>query len=247
MKRAFAALGSALAYFTIVPIGRFVPNAAPDPLAISFLPFIGTAVGALAGAVAWFLGARGGAWWPIAAWVVLLLGTGSIHVDGFLDCCDALFASAPPARRLEILHDPRHGTFALIGMAVLTVVWLTAIARIPLPHIVLALAFAATLARIAAIVNAWVFPYARAGAVTAAFVSRPNVVIVGAAAILACVIGWFLDPLVFAIVPVAIAVSLLAGWWASKKLGGGLTGDVFGAIVVLIEVASLVTIGIIFV
>lgn len=244
MKHAFAAFCSALSYFTILPLGPFASRVAPDPLAISFLPFIGAAVGALAGLLASLLGAHGSLWWPIAAWIVLIFATGAIHVDGFLDCCDGLFASATPRRRLGILQDPRHGTFALVGMAVLTVVWIAAIARIPLAHLVLSLAFAGALARISAIVNAWVFPYARAGAVTAAFVSPPNVAIVALGAALTSALGWFVDPLLFAFVPAAIACSLILGWWASRRLGGGLTGDVFGAIVVVIDVAALVAIGI---
>lgn len=245
MKRALAGLGSALSYFTILPVGRFVANAAPDPIAISFLPFIGAAVGALAGTIAWALGSHGTVWWPIVAWIASVVFTGALHVDGFLDACDALFAPVPPPRRLEILHDPRHGTFALTGMAIVTVVWVTAIARLPLAHVVLALAFSATVARIAAITNAWIFPYARPGAVTQAFVSPPNVVIVVLGALLACALGWWIDPLAAAIVPSAIAFSLAIGWWASRRLGGGLTGDVFGAIVVVVEVCSIVAIGLI--
>ena len=243
MKRALAGLGSALSYFTILPVGRFVPNAAPDPIAISFLPFIGAAVGALAGALGWFVGSHDKVWWPFVAWAASIVLTGALHIDGFLDCCDALFAPVAPARRLEILHDPLHGTFALTGMAVVTVVWLTAIARLPLTHVVLALAFSATVARIAAIANAWVFPYARPGSVTPAFVSRPNVAIVVLGALLAVAFGWWIDPLVAAIVPSAIAFSLAIGWWAARRLGGGLTGDVFGAVVVVVDVCSLVAIG----
>ncbi|MDP9111988.1 MAG: adenosylcobinamide-GDP ribazoletransferase [Candidatus Eremiobacteraeota bacterium] len=244
MRRGFAALCSALAYFTILPIGRFTANVAPDPLAISFLPLIGAAVGALAGCAALLVPMHARAWWPVVAWIAVIMCTGAIHVDGFLDWCDGMFATATPSRRLEILTDPRHGTFALVGMSMLTAVWITAIARIPLAHIVIALAFSGTLARLAAIVNAWIFPYARAGAVTAAFLSRPNVVIVAIGVLVACALGWLLDPLAFAVVPVAIALSVFIGWWSSMRLGG-LTGDVFGAIIVIVEVGALVATGLI--
>jgi cobalamin synthase len=61
--------------------------------------------------------------------------------------------------------------------------------------------------------------------------------------VLTCVLGWLIDPMVFAIVPASIALSLLIGWWASRRLGGGLTGDVFGAIIVVVEVLTLLAVG----
>ena len=42
--------------------------------------------------------------------------TGGIHLDGYADTCDALASYASPARRREILHDPRRGAFAIIKL-----------------------------------------------------------------------------------------------------------------------------------
>src|SRR5512135_1650336 len=39
----------------------------------------------------------------LAAWCAL---TGALHLDGWADCCDALFVPAGRERRLEILRDP---------------------------------------------------------------------------------------------------------------------------------------------
>ncbi|MEL4105816.1 adenosylcobinamide-GDP ribazoletransferase [Oscillospiraceae bacterium WX1] len=41
--------------------------------------------------------------------------TGGIHLDGLCDTMDALSSHAPPARKREILKDPRAGAFAVIG------------------------------------------------------------------------------------------------------------------------------------
>ncbi len=242
MKRLFDGIVSALAYFSILPLGRLATHAAPGPLAVAFLPFVGAIIGAAAGAVALLLSGHDRAWFPVVAWIACIAFSGAIHVDGFLDCCDGLFVSATPERRLEILHDPQHGTFAVVGMAMLAVTWLAAIAGLPASHAVLALAFTGSLARISAIANSLVFPYARPGAVTQAFVARPNSIVLVLALLVTCVLGWSLDPLLFGIIPGAIALSLLLGWWASRRLGGGLTGDVFGAIIVVVEVCALVVV-----
>ena len=52
-----------------------------------------------------------------AAGYVLLpvLLTGGIHLDGFLDTCDALHSYASTEKKLEILKDPHVGAFAVIG------------------------------------------------------------------------------------------------------------------------------------
>src|SRR5512145_806989 len=48
----------------------------------------------------------------LVVWVLL---TGGLHLDGLADCCDGLFASTTVERRLEIMKDPRVGTFAVLG------------------------------------------------------------------------------------------------------------------------------------
>ncbi|HBM16532.1 MAG TPA: adenosylcobinamide-GDP ribazoletransferase [Lentisphaeria bacterium] len=50
---------------------------------------------------------------------LLFLLTGGLHLDGFADSCDALMCSAPPSKRIEILHDSRLGAFATIGLILL--------------------------------------------------------------------------------------------------------------------------------
>ncbi len=56
----------------------------------------------------------------VLLYVVALLTTGFIHIDGFSDVIDALFA--PPEKRLEVLKDPRVGA---CGATALTLLVLT--------------------------------------------------------------------------------------------------------------------------
>jgi len=46
-----------------------------------------------------------------------LLITGGIHMDGFMDTCDALASWQTKERRLEILKDSHAGAFAVMGCA----------------------------------------------------------------------------------------------------------------------------------
>ena len=178
MRRALRACADAFAYFTVLPAGRFASAGAPDAYALSFLPLVGAIVGGIAGGIGYAAFVVLHVNWAFAvAWAAAIGLTGAIHVDGFLDACDGLLVTATPQRRLEIMTDPRHGTFAVVGMAVLTVFWLIALAPVPPERLPLVLAWSGALARLAVVPNAWAFPYARGGAMSATFASRPSFVL----------------------------------------------------------------------
>lgn len=60
----------------------------------------------------------------VAPWCL----TGFIHLDGFMDCCDAVLSRREQARRREILKDSHVGSFAVICLVLLAMagysVWL---------------------------------------------------------------------------------------------------------------------------
>lgn len=60
----------------------------------------------------------------VAPWCL----TGFIHLDGFMDCCDAVLSRREQARRREILKDSHVGSFAVICLVLLATagysVWL---------------------------------------------------------------------------------------------------------------------------
>ena len=45
--------------------------------------------------------------------------SGFMHLDGYMDCCDAIFSRAPLEKKKQILKDSRVGAFAVIWMIVL--------------------------------------------------------------------------------------------------------------------------------
>jgi adenosylcobinamide-GDP ribazoletransferase len=246
MLRALRACADAFAYFTVIPMGRLTSGAAPDAYALSFLPLVGAIVGGIAGGIGYAAFAVLHVNWAFAvAWAAAIGLTGAIHVDGFLDACDGLLVTATPQRRMEIMADPRHGTFAVVGMAVLTVFWLLALAPVAPERLPLLLAWSGALARLAVVPNAWAFPYARTGAMSATFASRPSFVLFAMSFALVEALAWCVAPVALLVAPVAIVLALIGGVWASRRLGGGLTGDVYGAIVVKLEVLALLSAAII--
>ncbi len=233
------ALRTAFAYFSILPAGF---AEAPQAGALAALPFVGIVLGGLAGTLGWLASLVLPA--PLAivvAFAATIVLSGGIHLDGFLDACDALFASVPAARRFEILKDPRHGTFALAGLAIAVPAWLAAIAAITPAAWPWSLAFCAGAARAAAVSNALRVPYAQGGASARVFEERPNLVAIALGVVATAACCWLHPPLALLLVP-AFAAALFIGSWCASRLDGVLVGDCYGAIVVVLEIALLASV-----
>ena len=244
MSPAWRGLGGAIAYYTVVPAGRFASSEPPDAASLGWLPPIGAVTGAIAGLAGWaafrWLHVP---WSFVLAWAVAVGLTGAVHLDGFLDACDGLFAATSPQRRLEILKDPRHGTFAVVAMAIATAFWLAALATIAPWRYPLVLAYSGAVARFAVMPNAWLFPYARpGGGMSRTFGSRPSVVALMLGFLLVEVLAWFVAPWALVVAPIVAIFAWTGAKWSSLRLGGGLTGDVYGALIVATEVLVLLAI-----
>src|SRR5699024_2325245 len=47
-------------------------------------------------------------------WLLMIILSGGIHLDGWIDTSDAYFSFKDPEKRLEILQDPRVGAFGVL-------------------------------------------------------------------------------------------------------------------------------------
>lgn len=83
------------------------------------LPAVGLVVGALWAGLGWlglrFLAPVAGALLAALPWML----TGFIHLDGYMDTCDAILSWRPLEKRLEILKDSHTGAFAVVGIVLL--------------------------------------------------------------------------------------------------------------------------------
>ena len=110
----------AFAMFSAIPMPQPVWNEKNMRYALCAFPLIGIACG-----VSWWV------WCSVCGFLALpvflrgaglcilpVLITGGIHLDGYADTCDALASHAEPAKKQEILKDPRCGAFAVIRLLV---------------------------------------------------------------------------------------------------------------------------------
>jgi adenosylcobinamide-GDP ribazoletransferase len=202
-------------------------------------PLVGLVIGALTwlawkGAILIFPPLVAG----IAALIVWVLLTGGLHLDGLADCCDGLLVSAPVGRRLEIMKDPQVGAFGVIGLILVLFLKAATLASLTQDSS-LGILLAASLARWC-ILPAGLLPLARTSGMGADFVLglQRSFILWGAAIpiVITILLGSRGLLSTFVGTGAAILVLLLA-----KSRIGGLTGDVFGMIVEIVETSVLQT------
>jgi len=232
-------LSLGLSFLTVIPV-RLKGELLPGDLgrAAGWFPFIGAVLGAVvAGAFTGlnlFFPPLLAAALATALWIGL---AGGLHLDGLADCCDGMLSASSPERRLEIMKDPRLGTFGGIGLFLAVLLKVTCLFSIPGGQVWIALPLAAATAR-------WLLllagrqPLARPGGMGADFSSGltlnaflPAALVVGLLAVLG---GWRGVGAFLAAHLAALLVFRLA-----KSRLGGVTGDVFGLVVELGELVVL--------
>jgi len=182
---------------------------------------------------------------PLVAGVIALIVwvslTGGLHLDGLADCCDGLFASASVERRLEIMKDPHMGAFGVIGLILvlfLKVATLASLASLT-PASSFGILLAASLARWC-ILPAGLLPLARpsGSGMGADFASgfRYSFIFWGAIIPLVIAILLGLRGILSILAGLGAAGSVL---WLAKSRIGGVTGDVFGMVVEIVEAVVL--------
>jgi len=171
----------------------------------------------------------------LVVWVGL---TGGLHLDGLADCCDGLLSSTSPERRLEIMKDPHLGTFGGIGL-ILVLFSKTIALSILTSSNGLGIILAATVSRWM-ILPASLLPLANPDGMAADFASgfKRSVVFISAVFPLglACLLG---IPGFFALVAAGVAAAAVLAFSYSRI--NGVTGDVFGMLVEVTEVAVLLS------
>lgn len=119
MMKILRAFFMSLGMFTALPCPYRPWDEDARDMMLVCLPLVGALLGLL-----WALvGMAGLALLPgIAAALIAALPwllTGFIHLDGYMDTCDAILSWRPLEKRLRILKDTHTGAFAVVGMVLL--------------------------------------------------------------------------------------------------------------------------------
>ncbi len=206
--------------------------------AVGYFPLVGLFIGGLL----WGANELMRDLWPpgiratltLALWT---LATGALHLDGFLDACDGVFGANTPERRLEIMRDEHVGAFAVIGGALLISTKFAALTALPdtlAPYLL-----APALGRCGMTLAIVFFPYARKeglGRTMKDYAGWLEVLVATLTVVVAC--WWAGQTRAMLAMAAAAGTTLCIAWFALRRLGG-LTGDIYGAVCELTEVAIL--------
>jgi adenosylcobinamide-GDP ribazoletransferase len=234
----------ALSLFTAIPAG--VGGVLDDNVAaraILWLPGVGLLLGGIGAGVVLAVGSLNatgpgrllGAALAVAAVAVL---TGGLHLDGLADTADGLGSRRPAADALDIMRRSDIGPMGVAALVLVLLVQVTAVAAVPrLPLAAAALVLAEVTGRVSVVI-ATSSPAARPGGFGALVAGRTTAaeraLTAGALACAVAAAGLTADgPALTARGLAATLAGLLAGWLVqrtARRRLGGMTGDVFGAI-----------------
>ena len=243
MRRQFLLMVCAVQFLTRLPTPTLA-NYQPDWVARAarYFPLVGQLVGAIAALVLVGASTLWGGWVPaLLAIAASVLVTGGFHEDGLADSADGLIGGQDRPSRLSIMKDSRIGTYGVMALGLVTALKAATLAGIePLPA-AMALVAAHGGGRAAAVVGMRILPYA--GDLSVAKWRRTDDAPSSGEVVLA---------LLFALWPLALmptagaAAGLVVGAafafapaLAAKRLVGGQTGDILGAVEQLFELGFL--------
>jgi adenosylcobinamide-GDP ribazoletransferase len=249
----------ALSLFTVIPagVGGDLDEGAAVR-AVFWLPVLGAGLGLAGSAVMVFVAAGElaperqflGAALAVA---LIAVATGGLHLDGLADTADGLGSRRPADQALEIMRRPDAGPLGVATLVLVLLVQVSALASLPHGWTgtgwtgASGLVLAAVTSRVA-VVLATASPSARpsgfgalvAGRTSAAGRAASVVLLLGAVVAAGLALGGVAAAARGAAAAVAgLAVAALLCWTARRRLGG-MTGDVFGAIIELSTATVLV-------
>lgn len=173
-----------------------------------------------------------------ALWILTIIITGGIHLDGWMDASDAFFSYQGKEKRLEIMKDPRTGAFGVLSVIVLLSARFLFIYEI-----------VSAMTMVSYLLIAFI-PFLSKGVMGAILVTIPAAKKEGLASLfqeaagmralvvyplyLIIVLGLFLSVWVGILVPATILMIIALVCYAfvrvkANKWFGGITGDVLGA------------------
>lgn len=239
-----SSLAIAFATYSRIPMPKADWSEENRRYSLCFFPLIGLAIGAAMAGWLWLCDVldMGSVLRGCVAALIPLLITGGIHMDGFMDTCDALASWQPKERRLEILKDSHAGAFAVIGCCVYLMLSAGLLSEMT-ANLALPLALCFVASRAASAATSVSFTSARADGMLRSFTKtaqRRAVMAASGAYLALCFIGCLLSGwLAACLCTAAVLGSVLYYKKMAYAQFGGVTGDLAGWLLQVTELALM--------
>lgn len=242
---------SALSMFTAIPMPQYEWDMEHGSRMTAFLGLVGCVLGALWLCARLLLSLIP---LPAPAAAVLLVAaaqllTGFLHLDGFMDVCDALLSHRDEEGRRAILKDPHCGSFAVVSLVLLLALQFAAVyallgREIALPRTAAAVVALPALSRSSAgmlLLTVRTLPGSSLGAYFKTG-NRRGALCALALTLLAALTAVFLWCGAAALICLmaSLLAAALSGLYAVRRLGG-VNGDTAGFVIVLGETLMLLS------
>lgn len=211
--------------------------------ATAWFPVVGLIIGLVLAGLHWVLSLVLPAGFTNALVIgVLVMLTGGMHLDGLSDTCDGMAGYRPVEERWRIMHDSRTGAFGVVGIVLVLLAKFAALNAVPAATISAVLILMPVVSRWAMVYAIYTFKYAHAEGMGAAYKQATKLPQFVTASIITLAIAGALVPLLG-----MVGFLVVAGTWLTTTLIAlyyrykftGLTGDTYGALNELGEVAVL--------
>ena len=229
-------------FLTIIPSPRRREYGAEDlGKAISFFPVVGLFLGLVLFGLDLLLGS----FLPsilinVLLVIVLVILTGALHLDGFIDTCDGLSVKSSISDKLKVMSDSRVGGFGVVGGCCLILAKFASLVALPQQLRASALILMPILSRWGMVYAIFIFPLAKKEGMGWTVKQKASWQGMVVATVFSLIIALVLLKWWGAALLAALSLILLV---VSKYLCsrfGGLTGDTYGAINEFAEVVVLI-------
>jgi adenosylcobinamide-GDP ribazoletransferase len=223
---------------TVLPFFRMHEfKAGSNGVAVTYYPIVGLFLGAVICATYWLLrGHIPDSFLRVALFALFTALYGALHLDGFVDTVDGLFAS--PNRALDVMKEPTIGAMgAIYGFLFLT---LKLTAFLSLSDFLLFL-LVPMLSRFGGTVAIRVYPYVRPSGMGYLAKNEFSAPLFAYSALLVCAAVWLIDVRFFWLFAASAVAALAVGGFLNRRFGG-LSGDMYGFVIESVELALLCTI-----
>lgn len=246
MKKLWNRINLTLGFFTTLPVKYVEWNEKDNKYMPILIPFVGIIISAIFYGVLCLLNLL--PFSPVLKSIIMIvyfiLITGGLHLDGFLDTCDAHFSRRPMERKLEIMKDSNIGAFAAVFFFVLMSVKFGVIYELFSNNVMITMFLPIpVISRLFQSILLLNSPFAKDDGLARMYGSIEKKMqwyyVIYYLIIIA--MGYVLNHLGLYLILIGIAgIYLFIYRRFAKKQFGGITGDVIGAYIEIVEVLQLI-------